>query len=46
MDALLKKHKGQELYVFHYGDDDGDYYSVLEHGGIFNNLPHEQISYH
>lgn len=34
------------IYIFHYGDNDGEYYSILEHGGIFNNLPCKQISYH
>lgn len=29
-----------------YGDDDGEYYSVLEHGGIFDNVKHIQISHH
>jgi len=46
MGGLVKEWEGKEIYVFSYGDDDGDYFSVLEHGGIFKNLPHKQISYH
>jgi len=46
VDTLLEKYTGKCIYVFSYGDNDGDYFSVLEHGGIFNNLPHKQISYH
>jgi hypothetical protein len=46
VDALLEKWKDRVIYVFHYGDESGAYYSTLEHGGIFNKLPHEQISYH
>jgi len=45
VDELLKEFKGQKIYIFRYGDD-RDYFSVLEHGGIFNNLPHKQISCH
>ncbi len=46
VDKMLEKWKNKVLYVFHYGDESGAYFSVLEHGGIFNTLPHKQISYH
>ena len=46
VDKLLDNWKNKTIYVFSYGDDGGSYYSVLEHGGIFNTLPHKQISYH
>ncbi len=46
VDELLKQFEGQKIYIFSYGDDDGDYYSVLEHGGIFDNLGHLRISCH
>lgn len=32
------------IYVFSYSDNSGE--STLEHGGIFDNLLHKQISYH
>ena len=34
------------LYLFDYGDDDGEFFSEMEHGGTFNNLPHIAISHH
>ena len=46
VDILLNDWVDRVIYVFGYGDNDGDYYSTLEHGGIFNNLPHKQISWH
>lgn len=46
VDELLKKWEGNIIYIFSYGDQDGDYFSTLEHGGIFEKLPHKQLSYH
>ena len=34
------------LYIFEYSDNDGDYYSTLEHGNLFNRLKHVRISKH
>jgi len=34
------------LYTFNYSDEDGEFYSEMEHGGTFNELPHIQISHH
>lgn len=34
------------LYLFDYGDDSGEFFSELEHGGTFANLPHIAISHH
>ena len=45
-DKFLTTNKGRKIYVFRYGDSDGYYYSHLEHGGIFDNLPHYRISEH
>lgn len=36
--------KGKKVYVFSYADDGGE--AALEHGNIFSNLPHVQISHH
>ncbi|MDD5589186.1 MAG: hypothetical protein PHP92_03980 [Candidatus Nanoarchaeia archaeon] len=38
--------KDGRVYIFHYGDDDGPFYCVLEHGGTFNRLEHLRISHH
>ena len=46
----LKKIDGQDInevmYIFEYSDNDGEYYSALEHGGLFDNLKHITISKH
>ena len=34
------------IYTFRYSDEDGDFYSEMEHGGTFNELPHVRISHH
>lgn len=34
------------LYIFEYADEDGEYFSEMEHNGIFRKLPHLQISKH
>ena len=43
---FMAEHKGKSFFIFEYGDDNGDYYSLLEHGDIFENLPHVRISKH
>lgn len=42
----LKKWKGQKIYTFQYSDNNGHYGSAMEHGGLFDRLPHKQISEH
>ena len=34
------------IYKFSYGDDDGEYFSQMEHGNIFRAVPHFRISKH
>lgn len=46
VDNLLEHWEGKTIYVFTYGDEGGAYESILEHGGIFDSLPHRQISCH
>jgi hypothetical protein len=41
-----KRNPNAEIYKFHYGDDDGSFFSCLEHGGTFDALPHVRISHH
>ena len=33
-------------YVFSYADEDGGYFSALEHGNLFDKLNHIRVSYH
>ena len=48
----LKKLKGEDIgedvcfYNFEYADNDGSYFSALEHGDLFRNLKHIKISNH
>jgi hypothetical protein len=34
------------FYLFKYSDNDGHYYSALEHGNLFSKLPHVTMSHH
>jgi len=34
------------LYCFSYSDENGQLYSAMEHGGLFERLPHITISHH
>jgi predicted ribosome quality control (RQC) complex YloA/Tae2 family protein len=43
---FLEENKGKQLYSFSYSDNDGDQGTLMEHGGIFENLPHVRISRH
>lgn len=43
---FLSKNEGNYLYIFNYGDDDGQFMSEMEHGFTFSSLPHIHISHH
>jgi hypothetical protein len=43
-ETIKHKFDGFEVYRLEYSDNDGD--AALEHGGIFRNVPHVQISHH
>jgi hypothetical protein len=43
---FIKDNSGKYIYVFSYSDNDGDYFSTMEHGDIFSNLNHIRTSYH
>lgn len=34
------------IYIFEYADDDGEFYSEMEHGDIFKKLPHIRVHKH
>lgn len=46
VNKFIEDNKGKFIYTFHYGDNDGSYYCLLEHGEIFSKLNHIQTSYH
>jgi len=41
---FAEDHKGKYLYVFRYGDEDGQ--GDMEHGNIFHKLNHTRVSHH
>ena len=41
-----KEVTGSVMYCFSYSDNDGNYYSALEHDGLFNNLKNITVSQH
>jgi len=43
---FLNQNEGSYLYIFNYGDDDGEFFSEMEHGHTFESLPHIHISKH
>jgi len=43
---FIVENEGSFLYTYEYGDEDGNFYSDMEHDGTFKNLPHVQISHH
>lgn len=45
-EQFVKRNEGKFLYFFEYGDEDGAFFSEMEHGGTFNKLEHIQISKH
>ena len=46
MELLKKENPGCELYAFTYADEDGAYFSMMEHSGIFEGIPHIRNSNH
>jgi hypothetical protein len=46
MDSFMALETQPLYYVFEYSDNDGAYYSTLEHSGIFDRLPNMVISHH
>jgi hypothetical protein len=46
--SAIKKYdfEKEDLYVFSYSDNDGAYFTVLEHGDIFSNVKSQRFSHH
>lgn len=38
--------KGMNIYSFEYSDNDGEFFCTMEHGDIFENVPHIKVSRH
>jgi len=45
-ETVNPKLAGKKVYVLEYADDDGRGRGHIEHGDVFNNIPHIQISHH
>ena len=43
---FIKENEGMVVYIFEYADEDGSYFSEMEHGGTFKNFPNIKISKH
>lgn len=43
---FLTEAKGKVIYQFQFSDEDGDFWSNMEHGELFRNLQHLRISHH
>ena len=47
VDRILKQIKpGNVAYIFEYSDNDGKYFSEMEHSEIFRDFPYIRISHH
>jgi hypothetical protein len=38
--------KTEDLYIFSYSDNDGRFFTVMEHGDIFSAVKHKRFSHH
>lgn len=43
---FMDKHPDVHFFVFSYSDNDGELYEAMEHGEIFDKIPHLCISHH
>ena len=43
---LLKKSVGKYVYVYSYCDENSRFFSEMEHGGTFDELPNVRVSHH
>jgi hypothetical protein len=43
---LIKANPKAKIYNFTFSDDSGDFWSMMEHSGIFQNLKHIEDSHH
>jgi hypothetical protein len=45
-DREMPKLKGLKIFIFSYGDENGELDGQIEHGNTFRNVPHIAVSYH
>ena len=45
-DKFIQDNNGKVFFKFHYSDNNGTYETALEHGGLFDKLPHLVVSHH
>lgn len=43
---FLDEHADEVIFHFHYSDNDGEFFTIMEHGDIFWKLPHYRIGHH
>lgn len=43
---FIKKTQGMLYFTVEYSDNDGNFFSTLEHGGTFDNIPYIRVSKH
>lgn len=45
-EKFIEQNEGKVAYFFSYSDNDGEFWSEMEHGDTFRNFPHVTISHH
>jgi hypothetical protein len=43
---FMDKNKAKYYFVVEYSDNDSEQYAAMEHGGLFDKIPHLRISHH
>jgi hypothetical protein len=46
VDEFKKRTPGCKYFIVEYSDNDGEFYSTMEHGDAFDNLEHVKVSHH
>lgn len=45
-DPFKEKHGNKQFFILEYSDNDGAFFSALEHGNLFEIIPHIVLSHH
>ena len=45
-EKTYKEFKGKQIFVTEYCDNEGEFQTIMEHYGIFDNFTHERTSHH
>ena len=46
LQEFIGENTNKQFFIFEYSDNDGRFYTTLEHGNLFKNLEHLRISKH